>query len=178
MVYISQIFTVEIKQEFQQIVPNVKLMQDRGCSACGDAKFSYSQSAVCQNVNAAIVRKVSANPLLCLHGNVPDCLKQNEEVAPLLIVPARKAIVVKWVRDDPPCCSTWNSMISEVDRTVIDGRAYDLLQKWKEQLKSLEVKYNLDLSGRQLWTKDRSGDIWHELDPCTQQLSFNISILC
>lgn len=70
--------------------------------------------AICANISIAIGQQVSPNPLLCLLGNVPNFLKQHEEVIQSLLMLARKAIMVKWVGDDPPSVLMWKSLISEV----------------------------------------------------------------
>ncbi len=70
--------------------------------------------AVCSCVSTAIGQQVSVNPLLCLLGKVPVCLKENEDVIQSLLMLTRKAIMVKWVGDDPPSIFMWKSLISEV----------------------------------------------------------------
>lgn len=107
--------------------------------------------AICANISIAIGQQVLPNPLLCLLGNVPNFLKQHEEVIQSLLMLARKAIMVKWVGDDPLSVLTWKSLIPEVVtleklRHYINGRIHNFQQKWKRPLEHLGVKYNLELN--------------------------------
>lgn len=49
-----------------------------------------------------------------LLGSVPNIPKQHEEVIQSLLMLAKKAIMMKWVGDDPPSIFMWKSLISEV----------------------------------------------------------------
>lgn len=107
--------------------------------------------AICANIIVAIGQQVSASPLLCLLASVPNFLKQHEEVIQSLLMLARKAIMLKWVGDDPPSLLTWKSMISEVVtleklRHYINGSIHTFHQKWKRPLEHLGVKHNLELN--------------------------------
>lgn len=102
-------------------------------------KIQLFWRAICVNISTAIGQQVSANPLLCLLGNVLDSFIQS----------LRKAIMVKWVRDDSPSTYMWKSLITKVVTLekiehYIDGRTDLFLQKLKKTLESLGVKYNLD----------------------------------
>ena len=102
-------------------------------------------------MNDAIGQQVSANPLLCFLGSVPNFLKQHEEVIQSLLMLARKATMVKWIGDDPPTVLIWKSLISKVMtleklRLYINGRIHIFQQKWKRPLEHLGVKYNLELN--------------------------------
>lgn len=98
-----------------------------------------------------LVLQYHNNPLLSLLRSVPNFLKQHEEVIQSLLMLTRRAIMVKWVGNDPPSVLIWKSLISEVVTLeklghYIDGRIHTIQQKWKRPLEHLAVKYNLELT--------------------------------
>ena len=106
--------------------------------------------AVCTEVATSVAQQVSVNPLMCLLGKIPVSLKKNEEVVQSLLMMARKAIMVKWIMDDPPTVTQWKSLISEVLTLVklghyVDGRTHLFLQKWEKPLERLGLDHNLGL---------------------------------
>uniref|UniRef100_A0A8C5HT91 Reverse transcriptase domain-containing protein n=1 Tax=Gouania willdenowi TaxID=441366 RepID=A0A8C5HT91_GOUWI len=101
--------------------------------------------AVCLSVSKATGQQVSVDPLMCLLGKIPASLKNNENVIQSLLMLARKAIMVKWVGEDPPSISVWKSLISEVVTLeklghCINGRTHLFLIYKKKNYYCITVK--------------------------------------
>lgn len=90
---------------------------------------------ICANISVAIKgQQVSASPLLCLLGSIPNFLKQHEEVIQSLIL-ARKA-VAEVGRRRP-------SLSSHMENYYINGSIHTFQQKWKRPVERL-VKHKLN----------------------------------
>uniref|UniRef100_A0A8C5G1I7 Reverse transcriptase domain-containing protein n=1 Tax=Gouania willdenowi TaxID=441366 RepID=A0A8C5G1I7_GOUWI len=139
-------------------IPNDSYLLDRffyqapGSTVCGNVKKVQTfWRAVCLSVSKATGQQVSVDPLMRLLGKIPASLKNNENVIQSLLMLARKAIMVKWVGEDPPSISVWKSLISEVVTLeklghCINGRTHLFLQEWRKPLELLGLNYNLDLN--------------------------------
>lgn len=68
---------------------------------------------------------------MCLLGHIPPALTRYEHVIQTLLMLARKCIMVKWVGDEHPSITLWNSLILEVTTRIKLEGTFE--STWSEQ---------------------------------------------
>lgn len=100
---------------------------------------------VCTEVSVVIGQQLKPSALLCLLGLIPDSLKLHKHTVHFLFMVARKAIMTKWVGDEPPSSQLWKSIISDTVslerlRFRINGQYHLFKEKFDVVLKCLKIR--------------------------------------
>uniref|UniRef100_A0A096LVM8 Reverse transcriptase zinc-binding domain-containing protein n=1 Tax=Poecilia formosa TaxID=48698 RepID=A0A096LVM8_POEFO len=100
--------------------------------------------AVCHEISSAIGQTVHPGPVLCLLGLIPTHLGTHKETVQLLLMLARKVIMVKWIGCDAPSIQLWKNLFSEVIvlerlRYSLDGKFYTFKRRWEHVLNYFKI---------------------------------------
>ena len=77
------------------------------------AKIQRFWQTVCDEVSLIVRQQLQPNPILCLLGYIPDSLRSHKNTIQFLLMLGRKAVMNKWVGDEPPSMHLWKSLISD-----------------------------------------------------------------
>ena len=97
---------------------------------------------VCDHLSGILGQGLNAEPLLCLLGVIPTTLEKYKKIIHPLLMLARKAIMIKWVGDQPPTTTLWKSLIGDLVSMeklsfLIKGDLQSFSTIWSEPLRLL-----------------------------------------
>ncbi len=76
-------------------------------------KIQRFWQTVCAEVSVIIKQQLQPNPMSCLLGCIPESLRSHKNTVHLLLMLGRKAVMTKWVGDEPPSIHLWKSLMSD-----------------------------------------------------------------
>lgn len=108
-------------------------------------KIQTFWQAVCKEVTSVIGQQLKPDALLCLLGLLPDPFKRYKDTINFLLMVARKAVMRKWVGDEPPSLLLWKNIISDTItleklRFCVSGQYHLFKAKFGMVLKRMQIK--------------------------------------